>query len=59
MESYRYRNYIESILALDCHYFNVYFLAPKVSEKEEYVTYELDSLKNIHIIARHVVKKNK
>ncbi|WP_241813070.1 hypothetical protein [Vibrio splendidus] len=58
MESYRYRNYIESILTLDCHYFNVYILAPKVNEKEEYVTYEINSLKNIHIIARHVGDKS-
>ena len=59
MESYRYHRYIESILSLDCHYFKVYFLDPKITQKDGYVTYELKSLKNIHIVAINIADKNK
>ncbi|HFQ4863108.1 hypothetical protein [Vibrio vulnificus] len=50
MENYRFRRYIDAILDSDCRYFKVYFLKQNVVVKDGYITCEVSSLKNIHIV---------
>jgi hypothetical protein len=50
MENYRFRRYIDIILDSDCKYFKVYFLKQSVVVKDGYITCEVRSLKNIHIV---------